>query len=79
VTFPNAGPGGEGRVALIDWDEPRVDVPDLDLVLPHNAAALDDETRDVAARAWAAWDAALCCTSGYHEFAAERLAEVRAL
>ncbi len=26
------------RVALIDWDESRVDVPDLDLVLPYNAA-----------------------------------------
>ena len=30
------------RVALIDWDEAHVDVPDLDLVLPHNAAGLDD-------------------------------------
>ncbi len=66
------------RVALIDWDESRVDVPDLDLVLPHNAADLADDTHDVAAQAWAAWDAALCYTSGYHEFAAERLAEVRA-
>ena len=26
------------RVALIDWDESHVDVPDLDLVLSHNAA-----------------------------------------
>ena len=26
------------QVALIDWDESHVDVPDLDLVLPHNAA-----------------------------------------
>jgi Ser/Thr protein kinase RdoA (MazF antagonist) len=67
------------RVALIDWDESRVDVPDLDLVLPGNAAGFDDGTHDVAAQAWAAWDAALCYTSGYHEFAAERLAEVRAL
>ena len=33
------------RVALIDWDEARVDVPDLDLVLPHNAAGLDDGAR----------------------------------
>jgi Ser/Thr protein kinase RdoA (MazF antagonist) len=39
----------ENRVALIDWAESRVDVPDLDLVLPHNAADLDDETHDVAA------------------------------
>src|SRR4051794_17618301 len=67
------------RVALVDWDESRVDVPDLDLVLPHNAAGLDDDTHDVAAQAWAGWDAALCYTSGYHEFAAERLAEVRAV
>lgn len=66
------------RVALIDWDESRVDVPDLDLVLPDNAAGLDDGAYDLAAQAWAAWDAALCYTSGYHEFAAERLAEVHA-
>jgi hypothetical protein len=65
------------RVALVDWDESRVDVPDFDLVLPYNAADLDDDVHDVAAQAWAAWDAALCYTSGYHEFAAERLAEVR--
>ena len=26
------------RVAMVDWDESHVDVPDLDLVLPHNAA-----------------------------------------
>ena len=32
--------GGSGRV--IDWDESHVDVPDLDLVLPHNAAGLDE-------------------------------------
>jgi hypothetical protein len=24
------------RVAPIEWDESHVDVPDLDLVLPHN-------------------------------------------
>jgi Ser/Thr protein kinase RdoA (MazF antagonist) len=29
------------RVALIDWDEAHVDVPDLDLVLPYNAADLE--------------------------------------
>ena len=67
------------RIALIDWDESRVDIPDLDLVLPYNAAGLDDDTHGVAAQAWAAWDAALCFTSGYREFAAERLAEVRAV
>ncbi len=34
-----------GRVALIDWDESHVDVPDLDLVLPHNAADLGPDAR----------------------------------
>jgi aminoglycoside phosphotransferase (APT) family kinase protein len=42
------------RVALIDWDESHVDVPDLDLVLPHNAAELDDGAHDIAAQASAA-------------------------
>ena len=37
------------QVALIDWDESHVDVPDLDLALPHNAAGLDDLTLDTAA------------------------------
>jgi hypothetical protein len=68
------------RVALIDWDESHVDVPDLDLVLPHNAADLDDHTHDVAAQASAAWEAAVCWDpSGADEFAARRLAEVRAV
>ena len=31
------------RVALIDWDESHVNVPDLDLALPHNAAGLGDD------------------------------------
>jgi Ser/Thr protein kinase RdoA (MazF antagonist) len=66
------------RVALIDWDESHVDVPDLDLVLPHNAAGLDDDTHDVAAQAYAAWEAAVCWDpSGTDEFAVRRLAEVR--
>ncbi len=68
------------RVALIDWDESHVDVPDLDLVLPHNAAGLDDDTHDVAAQAWAAWEAAVCWDpSGTDDFAVKRLAEVRAV
>jgi hypothetical protein len=33
-------------VALIDWDEAHVDVPDLDLALPHNAAGLNDDAHD---------------------------------
>jgi hypothetical protein len=68
------------RVALIDWDESHVDVPDLDLALPHNAAGLDDEAHDVAAQARAAWEAAVCWDpSGADELAVKRLAEVRAI
>ncbi len=62
------------RVALIDWDESHVDVPDLDLVLPHNAAGLDDSAYDIAAQASAAWEAAVCWDDAY---AVRRLAEVR--
>ncbi|MBL6650961.1 MAG: phosphotransferase [Reyranella sp.] len=63
------------RVALIDWDEAHVDVPDLDLVLPHNAAGLNDGAFDIAAQASAAWEAAVCWDD---EFSRKRLAEVRA-
>jgi Ser/Thr protein kinase RdoA (MazF antagonist) len=62
------------RVALIDWDEAHVDVPDLDLVLPHGAAGLDGDAHDIAAQASAAWDAAVCWGDAY---AIKRLAEVR--
>jgi hypothetical protein len=51
------------RVALIDWDESHVDVPDLDLVLPHNAARLDDGAHEIAAQASAAWEAAVAGTT----------------
>jgi len=68
------------RVALIDWDESHVDVPDLDLVLPHNAAGLDEDAYDIAAQASAAWEAAVCWDpSGTDGFAVKRLAEVRAV
>ncbi len=63
------------RVALIDWDESHVDVPDLDLVLPGNAAGLDDSAHDIAAQASAAWEAAVCWDDDH---AVKRLAEVRA-
>jgi Ser/Thr protein kinase RdoA (MazF antagonist) len=63
------------RVALIDWDEAHVDVPDLDLVLPGNAAGLEDSAHDIAAQASAAWEAAVCWDDDY---AVRRLAEVRA-
>jgi len=62
------------RVALIDWDESHVDVPDLDLALPHNAAGLDDGAHDIAAQASAAWEAAVCRDDAY---AIKRLAQVR--
>jgi Ser/Thr protein kinase RdoA (MazF antagonist) len=63
------------RVAMIDWDESHVDVPDLDLVLPHNAADLGDDAHDIAAQASAAWEAAVCWDDDH---AKERLAAVRA-
>ncbi|GLQ53811.1 phosphotransferase enzyme family protein [Devosia nitrariae] len=64
------------RVALIDWDESHVDVPDLDLALPHNAAGLEGAAQDIAAQASAAWEAAVCWKD---EYAIKRLAEVRAV
>ena len=64
------------RVALIDWDESHVDVPDLDLVLPYNAAGLDGRAHDIAAQASAAWEAAVCWDDA---FSIKRLAEVRAV
>jgi len=62
------------RVALIDWDEAHLDVPDLDLALPGNAANLDATDYDVASQAAAAWEAAVCWDD---EYARKRLAEVR--
>src|ERR1700730_3558404 len=62
------------RVAMIDWDESHVDVPDLDLALPHNAAGLGDDAYDIAAQARAAWEAAVCWDpSGTDQFAVDRL------
>jgi Ser/Thr protein kinase RdoA (MazF antagonist) len=63
-------------VGLIDWDEAHVDVSDLDLVLPGNAAGLDNDAYDVAAQASAAWEAAVCWDDDY---SVSRLAEVRAV
>ncbi len=62
------------RVALIDWDESHVDVPDLDLVLPYNGGGLEGEARDIAEQASAAWEAAVCWKDDY---SVKRLAEVR--
>lgn len=63
-------------VALIDWDEAHVDVPALDLVLPHNGAGLEGAERDTAWQAQAAWEAAVCWKDDY---AVVKLAEVRAV
>ena len=58
-----------------------MDVSGLDLVLPHNTAGgLDEDAYDAAAQASAAWEAAVCWDpSGTDTFAAQRLAEVRAV
>ncbi|WFU10537.1 phosphotransferase [Rhizobium sp. CB3090] len=64
------------RVALIDWDEAHVDVPDLDLALPENAADLADDAFDIASQASAAWEAAVCWKD---EYSVKRLAEVRSV
>ena len=67
-------------VVMLDWDESHVDVPDLDLALPHNAAGLDDDAYDRAAQARAAWEAAVCWDpTGTDPFAMKRLAQVRAV
>jgi hypothetical protein len=61
---------------LIDWDESHVDVPDLDLALPYNAAGLDGVALDIAGQASAAWEAAVCWDD---EYAIRRLSEVRSV
>lgn len=55
----NPGNVTANRVALIDCDEAHVKGPDLDLVLPHNAAGLEAAAHDIAAQASAAWEAAV--------------------
>jgi hypothetical protein len=66
------------RVAMIDWDESHVDVPDLDLALPRDAG-FGNDAYDIAAQARAAWEAAACWDPcGTDQFAVKRLAEVRA-
>lgn len=62
------------RVAVIDWDESHVDVAELDLVLPGNAADLGESAYDVAAQASAAWEAAVCWDDDH---ARRQLARVR--
>ena len=63
------------RVALLDWDESRLDVPLLDLVLPANAADLPDDDWTLALQASSACEAAVCWASE-PEYAETRLAEL---
>lgn len=63
------------RVVLFDWDESRVDVPLLDLVLPGNAADLPVAEVPLACQASSAWEAAVCWATE-PDYAAARLAEV---
>lgn len=66
----------DGRVAMLDWDEARVDVPDLDLAaLPTDVNPLTGEARWVAHQAVSAWEAASCWTAET-DYARRRLAEV---
>ena len=67
--------GRIGARSDVAWETELLQV-DLDLVLPHNAAGLDDEAHDIAAQASAAWEAAVCWDD---EYAIKRLAEVRAI
>ncbi len=48
------------KVALIDWDESRVDVSSLDLALPHNAAEMGADRLEIISQAVSAWEAAVC-------------------
>jgi Ser/Thr protein kinase RdoA (MazF antagonist) len=63
-----------GGVALIDWDEARVDVADLDLMLPFAAGGLEGQQKDIAIQAAAAWEAAVCWPDDH---ARRQLARVR--
>ena len=62
------------KVALIDWDESRVDVSSLDLALPHNAAEMDADRLEIISQAVSAWEASVCWDDDYSK---KRLAEVR--
>lgn len=62
-------------VAMIDWDESRVDVSAFDLVLPENAAELPEQDLQILSQALSAWEASVCWGDDYAEM---RLAEVKA-
>lgn len=50
--------GRMDRADRLGWA--HVDVPDLDLMLPYNAAELDHDTHDVANQAAATWKRVVC-------------------
>ncbi len=77
----HGNPGNPGNVrmqaggaALIDWDESRVDVADLDLVLPEGAGGLEGAVLDAATQAASAWEVAVCWPDDH---AHRHLAQVR--
>lgn len=68
-----------GDVALIDWDEARVDTPWFDLAaLPDDACPLTGRDRWVARQAASAWEAALAWSTD-REYAEWRLDQVAPL
>jgi Ser/Thr protein kinase RdoA (MazF antagonist) len=79
VIHGDSNPGNilikNNRVALIDWDESHIDVPDIDLgKLPDNAGNLEESDYFIAQQACAAWEAAVCWND---EYSIKRLAEVK--
>ncbi len=69
----------EGQIALIDWDEARVDTPWFDLAaLPDDACPLTGRDRWIARQAASAWEAALAWSSE-RDYADWRLSQVAVL
>ena len=62
--------------AMQRWRFGSGDAPELDLVLPHNAAGLADDELDIATQASAAWEAAVCWDDDHSR---QQLAQVRPL
>jgi Ser/Thr protein kinase RdoA (MazF antagonist) len=66
------------RVALLDWDEARVDVPWLDFAfVPEDVAVPFPGDRQALVTAGVAWEAATCWVAE-PEYAARRLTELQA-
>jgi aminoglycoside phosphotransferase (APT) family kinase protein len=68
----------EAGIALLDWDESRVDVPWFDFAfLPPDVEADVPVDADALSTAGVAWEAATCWMAE-PDYAAKRLAELRA-